>query len=175
MPLHACNVAFFKLCVYDCGRLLRLDDFIVEKQRFDYSRVLLSTTSLEIIDTEATILVDGVLYDFKIIEEWGFSLGEDACLFDDEESHDDVNSDMGGAHDDGDVSCDVDDLLNHLSEDWKQGDGEHCTTPSNDCAYGGSMKTPTVVVPVLASTSLTSPAACSVPKVDVMGPKQVLV
>lgn len=147
---------------------MRLDDFIVEKQRFDYSRVLLSTTSLEIIDTEAKILVDGVLYDFKIIEEWGFS-------FDDEESHDDVNSDMGGAHDDGDVSCDVDDLLNHLSEDWKQGDGEHCTTPSNVCADGGSMKTPTVVVPVLASASLTSPAACSVPKVDVTGPKQVLV
>jgi len=42
---------FFKLCVYDCGRLLRVDDFTLEKVRFDYVRVLISTSSLVIVNT----------------------------------------------------------------------------------------------------------------------------
>jgi len=46
----------------------------------------LSISSFEIINTGAKIGVGGLLFDFKIIEEWGFSLDEDACLFDDEES-----------------------------------------------------------------------------------------
>lgn len=59
----------FKLCVFDCGRLFRVDDFTLDKERFDYARVLLSTSLLEVINTGAKILVDGVLFDFKIIEE----------------------------------------------------------------------------------------------------------
>jgi len=59
----------FKLCVFDCGRLFRVDDFNLDKERFDYARVLLSTSLLEVINTGAKILVDGVLFDFKIIEE----------------------------------------------------------------------------------------------------------
>jgi len=46
-----------------------VDDFTLDKERFDYARVLLSTSLLEVINTGAKILVDGVLFDFKIIEE----------------------------------------------------------------------------------------------------------
>lgn len=44
-------------------------------------------------------------------------MGEDACLLDDEESHDDVQSDMVEPNVDADGSGDVVDLLNKLSED----------------------------------------------------------
>jgi len=57
--LHAWNYDFFKLCVMDCGRLLKIDDITLERDRFDYARILLSTTSLEVINTEAQIMVDG--------------------------------------------------------------------------------------------------------------------
>jgi hypothetical protein len=39
-----------------------------------------------------------VLFDFKIIEEWGFSLGEDACLFDEDVDQDDATSEMSEVH-----------------------------------------------------------------------------
>jgi hypothetical protein len=53
VPLHAWNYDFFKLCVMDCGRLLKIDDITMDRDRFDYARILLSTSSLEIINTEA--------------------------------------------------------------------------------------------------------------------------
>ena len=31
------------------------------------------------------IIVDGVMLEIKIIEEWGFNMGEDACLFEEDE------------------------------------------------------------------------------------------
>jgi len=116
VPLHAWNIDFFKLCLFDCGNLLRIDDIIVDRDRFDYARILVSTSSLEIINTKVSVMVDGVLFDCHIIEEWGFSLGEDACLLDEEGSQNDVNSERPEAYVD-DAGCgDVNDLLNHFSE-----------------------------------------------------------
>lgn len=81
VPLHAWNINFFKLCILNCGRLLRLDELTLEKQRLDYARVLIATSSLEMINTTSSIVVDGVVLELNIIEEeWGFDLREDACL-----------------------------------------------------------------------------------------------
>jgi len=41
----------------------------LEKVHFDYARVLISNSSLEILNTCAKVMVDGEIYDFKIIEE----------------------------------------------------------------------------------------------------------
>jgi len=122
VPLHAWNYDVFKLCVYDCGRLMRVDDITLDRDRFDYARVLVSTSSLELINSEASILVDGALFQFKIIEEWGFAIGEDACLVEDTESQGDDRSVMPEDLDDGVGGRDVDELLNRLSEDWKKED-----------------------------------------------------
>ena len=123
VPLHAWNYDFFKLCVMDCGRLLRIDDITLERDRFDYARILLSTNSLEVINTEAQIMVDGVLFNFKIIEEWGYSLGEDACLLDEEQDFDEASSELPEAHVE-DVDCgDVDVLVNHFSDKLKEDAG----------------------------------------------------
>ena len=64
VPLQAWNLEFFKLCVYDCGRLLKVDDSTLDKFCFDYARVLISTSSLDLIVTGAKVMVDGVIIFF---------------------------------------------------------------------------------------------------------------
>jgi len=130
VPLHAWNYEFFKLCVFDCGRLLKVDDITVDRDRFDYARVLVATSSLEIIKSEANILVDGVLFEFKIIEEWGFAVGEDACLFDEDESHVDDRSAIPDDFDNAIGGGEVDGLLNSLAKDWRKEDEGRHFTPS---------------------------------------------
>jgi hypothetical protein len=75
IPLHAWNVNFFKLCVMDCGRFLRADRYTVAKDRLDYARVLIATTSLAVIKKVENVLVDGSLEVVQIIEEWGLRVG----------------------------------------------------------------------------------------------------
>ena len=76
---------------------MKVDVFTLDKVRFDYAHVLISTSSLDIIKSAAMVMVVGSIFEFQFIEEWGFSLGEDACLGDDEESQadDDVGDDGG--------------------------------------------------------------------------------
>ena len=85
IPIHAWNESFFKLCILDCGRYLRTDECSVEKERFNYARVLVATTSYEILNCSEEVLIDGEVVTVKIIEEWGFNIGEDACLFEEED------------------------------------------------------------------------------------------
>ena len=120
VSLHAWNNDFFKLCVMDCGHLLKIDDITLERDRFDYARILLSITSLEVINTEAQIMVDGVLFDLRVIEEWGYSLGEDACLLDEEQDLDEVSIEMPEVLGEDIGGDDVDVFVNHLSEKLKE-------------------------------------------------------
>lgn len=102
IPLQAWNEEFFKLCVLDCGRYLRADTSSVNRERFDYARVLISTSSLDVINVSDKILVDEALVDIKIIEEWGFCLGDDACLYEEDDQCEsgipedaEINDEMG--------------------------------------------------------------------------------
>jgi len=81
IPLHAWNEGFFKLCGFECGRYLRSDNASLARERFDYARILISTTSLEVVNVTEKFLVDGVMVEIKIVEEWGFNMGDDTCLF----------------------------------------------------------------------------------------------
>lgn len=114
IPIHAWNEKFFKLFVFYCGRYLRADTFLLNRERFDFARVLISTSSLDVVNVTKQILVDGMLLEIKIIEEWGFSLGEDACLF--EEDDKSVNSGTEGVdiHDGFDLDNNVDILTNKI-------------------------------------------------------------
>jgi len=87
IPLHAWNNFFFKLCVLDCGRYLRTDTVSLNKERFDYASVLISTPSIDVVNMTEKLLVDGVLLDIKIIEEWGFCMGDDVCLREEDENY----------------------------------------------------------------------------------------
>jgi len=120
VPLHAWNLNFFKLCVCDSGRLMQVDEFTLEKERLDFARVLVATSSLKVINVIAKVVVDGVLMDFKVVEEWGFSLGEDACLGDEEVEHKVDRSDTVESHEELAGEGDVVEFLNKLSEDWQE-------------------------------------------------------
>ena len=78
VPVHAWNDAFFKLCVTGVGRFVRTDECTTDKARLDFAHILISTSQLEILNTSSDILIDGSLYSFKMVEEWGCNLGEDA-------------------------------------------------------------------------------------------------
>ena len=57
----------------------------MDRDRFDYARILIASSSLEIVQRCESLLVDGEVVEVKIVEEWGFSIGEDACLFEERE------------------------------------------------------------------------------------------
>ncbi|KEH25500.1 DUF4283 domain protein [Medicago truncatula] len=92
IPLHTWNENFFKLCVLDYGRYLRVDSGSVDRDRFDYARVLVAFSSFEIIQKKESILIDGVTVEVKILEEWGFNIGDDACLYEEREGSHSVQS-----------------------------------------------------------------------------------
>jgi len=85
IPLHAWNENFFKLCVLDCGRYLRTDSCSLSRERFDYARVLIATSSLDVVNVTENILIDGESVEIKIVEEWGFNMGEDVCLYEEDD------------------------------------------------------------------------------------------
>jgi hypothetical protein len=60
LPVHAWRESCFKLCVFDCGRYLRTDECTLNRERFDYARVLVATSLLDIVNVTDTIVIDGV-------------------------------------------------------------------------------------------------------------------
>jgi len=60
IPIHAWNTELFKLAIFECGRFLRLDGSTVAKDRFDYTRVLLATSSLEVLKHSNRWRVGGI-------------------------------------------------------------------------------------------------------------------
>jgi len=101
----------------DCGRYLQTDSCSLEKERFDFARVLVSTTSLDIISLVDKLLIDGILVEVKTAEEWGFSIGEDACLFEDDDDVVNDQPDSEDIHADPDVSKNVDTLIGKIVEE----------------------------------------------------------
>jgi hypothetical protein len=115
IPLQAWNENFFKLCVFDYGKYLRADTCSLNKERFDYARVLISTSSLDVLNVSEHILVDGVLVDIKIVEEWGFCLGDDACLYEEDDKCDSTVPEDGEINDELGTNAAI--LVNKLAKD----------------------------------------------------------
>ncbi|GAU25958.1 hypothetical protein TSUD_373590 [Trifolium subterraneum] len=122
IPIHAWNVNFFKMCVFDCGRFLRADSCSVDRDRLDFARVLIATPDLEIIKRVETVLVEGTLTKIKIVEEWGYALGEDTCLFEDESGTEVSQNDNEVEHDDPEGKRDVDMLVKKLVDGMEKED-----------------------------------------------------
>jgi hypothetical protein len=139
VPLHAWNQEFFKLCVYDCGRFMRMDDLTMQKARFDFARILISTKSLEVLNTSAKVLVDGDSLEFKIIEEWGLALGEDACLGDEEVINEEEDIHTEGILEGTPASGDVEVLMNQLSEEWHK-EGTVASGSKRSCSNNTDIK-----------------------------------
>ncbi|PNX68936.1 hypothetical protein L195_g064209, partial [Trifolium pratense] len=61
-------------------------------------------------------MVDGGQVEVKIVEEWGYALGEDYCLVEEESGSEAVQSECGEGHVDPEVNRDVDLLINNITE-----------------------------------------------------------
>ncbi|MCI16992.1 DUF4283 domain protein, partial [Trifolium medium] len=105
-----------KLCVLDCGRFLRVDSCSADKDRLDFARVLIATPVLDIIQRVETVLVDGILVEIKIVEEWGYAMGEDTCLFEDKSESEAASSDCEEGFADLEVRRNVDMLVDTIAD-----------------------------------------------------------
>ncbi|GAU28621.1 hypothetical protein TSUD_55650 [Trifolium subterraneum] len=124
IPVHAWNVIFFKLCVFYCGSFLRADNCSADKDRLDFARVLIATSDLAIINTVVTVLVDGTQVDVKVVEEWGYALGEDTCLFEDESDEEVSQAD----HDEGQWDAEAKTAVDTMVENMAKGLEEEADT-----------------------------------------------
>ena len=115
IPIHAWNEGFFKICVLDCGIYLRSNDCSLGREIFDYARFLISTSSLEVVNVTENFLVGGDLVEIKIIEEWGFNMGEDACLFEEDGSTEVTCMENDAIQDEEDANYHVDVLVDNIA------------------------------------------------------------
>jgi hypothetical protein len=114
VPQNAWNVDFFKLCVFDCGRFLRADSCSADKDRLDFARVLIATADLDIVTKLERVLVDGAMVEIKIVEEWGYAMGEDTCLFEEEDGSEQSQAGDEAGHDEPEVRRNVDVLVEKI-------------------------------------------------------------
>lgn len=97
----------------------------MDKVKFDYARVLIPTSSLKVVNCAKKLVVDGDIVDIKIVEEWGFNIGEDACLFEPDDgthsshsNHDDIGGEA--EHNGVDTNFLVDKIVNELVDASKE-------------------------------------------------------
>jgi hypothetical protein len=91
----------------------------------DFTRILIATSDLSIVNRVERVLVDGVQVEIKIVEEWGYAMGEDTCLFEEEDGSETPRADEDAAQDEPEIGRNVDLLVEKfvdLEED-EEGDG----------------------------------------------------
>jgi hypothetical protein len=142
VPLSAWNVDFFNLCVFDCGRFIRADSCSAEKDRLDFARVLIATSDLAIVSRVERVLVDGVQVEIKIVEEWGYAMGEDICLFEEESGSESSQTDEDERHAEPEDCHNADLLVEKIIDVEEDEDGD-------DAQGQGGVKNP----PVLTATA----------------------
>ncbi|MCI31746.1 DUF4283 domain protein, partial [Trifolium medium] len=97
-----------------CSRKFTAVNCSTEKGRLDFTRVLIATSDLEIVKRVENVLVDEILVEVKIVEEWGYALGEDTCLFAVESDSEASQSDNEAEANDPDVRRNVDILVENF-------------------------------------------------------------
>ncbi|GAU40819.1 hypothetical protein TSUD_398030 [Trifolium subterraneum] len=99
-----------------CGPLegVRVGDIVIQLGTRQ-ERVLIATSDLDIVKRTEKVLVDGVLVEIKIVEEWGYAMGEDSCLFEEESETEASHSDFGEGHADPEVCRNADFLVDKIA------------------------------------------------------------
>jgi hypothetical protein len=100
----------------DCGRFLRADNYTAAKDRLDYARVLIATTAMAVIKKVENLMVDGSLVVVQIVEEWGYELGDDACLLEDDNVSKVSPAAENAFHCDPDACNQVDMLIDQIAK-----------------------------------------------------------
>ena len=97
---------------------MREDKNTLDKERFDYALVLLATSSLEVVNVFDKFLVEDVMVEVNIIKEWGFSLGEDVCLFEEDYASKVSHSGHGWHAWVLEDSNNIDEVVEKLADEW---------------------------------------------------------
>lgn len=114
VPLHAWNPKFFQLVATKFGKLVKIDDDTLNKNKFQESRILINTSYPEIPKTPVKVEVDGRVYNIRIKEE-----EEDM-----EDDYQDWSSDDVCGNEDEDEDNLIDSPSEELSDDEDVGDGK---------------------------------------------------
>jgi hypothetical protein len=99
-----------------------VDSCSADKDRLDFARVLIATPALDIVTIIERVLVDGALVEIKIVEEWGYAMGEDTCLFEEENRSEASPTDDDVEYDEPEGRRDVDLLIEKLAEEVRDED-----------------------------------------------------
>jgi len=120
VPLHAWNDIFFLELASTRGRLLKIDDATVKKEKMDYARFLIATSDLKELNYVVHFLIDGKVYPIRFIEDLEFAFADDACLteFEDDKS---LSSIPECIHEDEPL---VDALVQHMQDDLARHENE---------------------------------------------------
>ncbi|MCI34433.1 DUF4283 domain protein, partial [Trifolium medium] len=95
---------------------LRADSCSANRDRLGFARVLIATPNLDIIKRVETVLVDGTLVEIKIVEEWGYAMGEDTCLFEEECESEASQSELGEGNADPKLRRNVDIMVEKIMD-----------------------------------------------------------
>ncbi|GAU36101.1 hypothetical protein TSUD_277120 [Trifolium subterraneum] len=124
---------------YHRGAFLRTDNCSADRDKLDFARVLLATPKLDLINRVEKVMVDGVLAEIKIVEEWGYAKGEDTCLFEEGIATEASQSDCEEGHIEPDVCRNVDMLVDKITvgleeaaEEVANGRGDEVSSDKHD-------------------------------------------
>ncbi|MCI41513.1 DUF4283 domain protein, partial [Trifolium medium] len=106
------------------GRFLRANSCSSDKDKLNFSRVLIATPDLDIVKRVEKVLVDGALVEIKIVEEWGYAMGEDTCLFEEESELEASQSDYEEGHVDSEVCRNADMLVDKIADGLEEDEGD---------------------------------------------------
>ncbi|GAU46155.1 hypothetical protein TSUD_401590 [Trifolium subterraneum] len=115
IPLHAWNPIFFAEIAESQGRLLKVDECTLNKDRMDFARILIATPSLQDLNFTISVQIEDKVVCLHIVEEQGSVLAEDACLFECAEDIDSQFSVRTGVQEDEPI---VDAFVDQLHADW---------------------------------------------------------
>lgn len=69
IPLHAWDMSFFKKFVTLFGLFVMLDDRTDNKSRLDLARILIQTSSLEVINCLIKVKINDLIFSIRVVEE----------------------------------------------------------------------------------------------------------
>lgn len=96
-----------------------MDGCTLEKEWLDYARVLITAPSLDVLNSYVILLIDGTQFTIQLVEEWGFTLGEDVFLSKDEPNSYSNNSEQYDEHVFLEDPEGVEKLFYDLHNDWE--------------------------------------------------------
>ena len=150
---------FLELASSD-GRLLKIDEVTINKEKMDFARLLIATSDLKELNDVVNFWIDGRVYPIRVIEDVEFGFAVDACL---SEFEADNKSQCSAPDCFQEEEPLVDALVQQLKDDWIKnsnevpGDvneldisrsihGEVKHSETNDDSCSNSIKNPTAGV-----------------------------